>query len=64
MQREPRDPVYRDPHLRERDVLRDRLRWIEHERRRLVLLENEAMRGFQDRLLELLNKRSMLAPAT
>ena len=56
MQREPREPVYEDPRLKERDMLRDRLRRVEHERRRLALVEEESLRGLHDRLLEVLNR--------
>ena len=60
MQREPSEPVYEDSRLKERDTLRDRLRRIEHERRRLALLENETLRGLHDRLLEVLNQQRQL----
>ena len=56
MQREPTDPVYQDPRLKERDMLRDRLRRVEHERRRLALVEEESLRGLHDRLAETLNR--------
>ena len=60
MQREPRPPFYEDPRLKERDMLRDRLRRIEHERRRLALLENETLRGQHERLLDVMNQLDAL----
>lgn len=59
-QREPRPPVYEDPRLPERDRLRDRLRAVEKERRRLLLSEEEALRPLHDRLLSLLNRHDQL----
>ncbi len=56
MQREPREPVYDDPRLPERDKLRDRLRDVDKERRRLALQENETLRNLNDRLLTGLNR--------
>ncbi len=55
--REPPPPVYADPRLAERDMLRARLLAIEAERRRLALLEDERLRPLEDRLLSLMNKR-------
>ena len=59
-QREPRPPVYEDPRLPERDRLRDRLRAVEKERRRLLLSEEESLRPLHDRLLLLLNRHDQL----
>ena len=62
IQREPRDPVYTDPRLPERDMLRARLLKIEHERRRLTLIENDKLRELQDRLLSLISKHRNILP--
>ena len=59
-QREPRPPVYEDSRLPERDRLRDRLRAVEKERRRLLLSEEEALRPLHDRLLSLFNRHDQL----
>lgn len=59
-QREPRPPVYEDPRLPERDRLRDRLRAVEKERRKLLLSEEEQLRPLHDRLLTLLNRHDQL----
>ena len=59
-QREPRPPVYADSRLPERDRLRDRLRVIEKERRKLLLTEEEQLRPLHDRLLTLLNRHDQL----
>ena len=59
-QREPRPPVYEDRRLPERDRLRDRLRSIEKERRKLLLSEEEQLRPLHDRLLTLLNRHDQL----
>ena len=59
-QREPRPPVYEDSRLPERDRLRDRLRAIEKERRKLLLSEEEQLRPLHDRLLTLLNRHDQL----
>lgn len=60
LQREPREPVYEDTRLEERDMLRDRLRKIEQERRTLLLKEEEQIQGIRDRVLDLVSKRGIL----
>ncbi len=60
LQREPPEPVYDDPRLSERDRLRDRLRDVDKERRRLALQEDETMRGLQDQLLQAVNRSGHL----
>lgn len=59
MQREPREPVYHDPRLPERDRLRDRLRNVEKERRRLCLVEAGELRGLQRQLLDAMNRMAL-----
>jgi len=56
LQRTPRPPVYEDPRLRERDMLRGRLLKLSQERRRLSLVEVDALRELEGRLLELLGR--------
>ena len=56
LRREPQIPVYEDPRLPERDMLRARLLKIGQERRRLELIEEEKLRSLHDRLLELMNR--------
>lgn len=56
IQREPRNPVYKDDRIAERDMLRARLLNIEQERRRLVLIEEEKLRSLHDRLVVLMNR--------
>lgn len=60
IQRTPPEPVYYDPRLPERDKLRDRLRDIEKERRRLALQENETLRGLRDQLLNVVHRRELM----
>lgn len=60
MQRSPRPPYYIDDRLKERDRLRDRLRLIESERRRLTLVEEEQLRPLREQLLTLLNRHRQL----
>ena len=60
LRREPQIPVYEDPRLPERDMLRARLLKIGQERRRLALTEEEKLRDLHNRLLELMNKRSFV----
>ena len=60
IQREPRPPVYEDPRLRERDMLRGRLLQIEQERRRLAIIRDEKLQALHDRLLTLMNKHVYL----
>lgn len=60
LQRTPPEPVYYDPRLPERDKLRDRLRDIDKERRRLALLEDETLRGLRDRLSDAINRRASI----
>ena len=52
-QREPRPPVYADPRLPERDMLRGRLLRLGQERRRLLAAEHAGIRDAQDRLAQL-----------
>ncbi len=59
IQRKPRPPVYEDPRLPERDRLRDRLRAVEKERRRLLMSEEEQLRPLHDRLLSLMNRHDL-----
>lgn len=56
IQREPRPPVYADPRLPERDMLRGQLMRLERERRQLSLVEERDVRGLHDQLLGLLNE--------
>ena len=51
--REPRPPVYADPRLPERDMLRGRLLRLGQERRRLLAVEHAGIRDAQDRLAQL-----------
>ena len=60
IQRTPRVPVYDDPRLPERDMLRARLFRIEQERRKLLVSENDQLRQFHDRVLELTRQRFVL----
>ena len=60
LQREPPIPVYEDPRLPERDMLRARLLKIGQERRRLDLAEEEKLRSLHDRLLTLLNREGAI----
>lgn len=60
IQRQPRIPVYTDERLSERDRLRDRLRDIEKERRRLAVDYEAQLRSLHDRLLALLNRHTLL----
>lgn len=57
-QREPREPVYEDRRIAERDMLRARLLNIEQERRRLAISEADRLQALHGRLLGLMNKRS------
>ncbi len=57
-QREPREPVYEDRRIAERDMLRARLLNVEQERRRLAVSEEERLQAMHGRLLALMNKRS------
>ena len=59
IQREPQEPVYQDPRLPERDRLRDRLRNVEKERRRLGLIEAGELRGLQSQLLDVMNRMAL-----
>ena len=52
IRRTPRDPVYLDPRLPERDMLRGRLLALEAERRRLASTEEKELRSLQERLVE------------
>lgn len=61
LRREPQIPVYEDPRLPERDMLRARLLKIGQERRRLELIEEEKLRSLHDRLLTLLNREGDIA---
>lgn len=56
LQRTPRPPVYEDPRLPERDMLRGRLLRLSQERRRLALVEADSRRELESRLLELVVK--------
>jgi len=56
LQRTPRPPVYEDPRLAERDKLRGRLLKLSQERRRLAMVEADAQRELESRLLELLGR--------
>lgn len=56
LRREPQIPVYEDPRLPERDMLRARLLKIGRERRRLTLAEEEKLRELHDRLMALMNR--------
>lgn len=62
LERMPQPPVYDDPRLPERDRLRDRIRTVEKERRRLLISEEDQLRPLHDRLLALLNKHDQLHP--
>ena len=63
LQREPRgSQVYRDERLPERDRLRDRLREIDAERRRLAMWHEEHLARLHDRLLTLFNRFTQLQP--
>ena len=62
MQREPREPVYVDERLAERDRLRDKLQKIEQERRRHAVTYREKMQELHDRLLSLLQRHAHLQP--
>ncbi len=60
MQREPREPVYIDERLPERDRLRDRLRAVDKERRKLAMEEESRLQTLHDRLLSVVNKHHQL----
>ena len=61
LQREPRgSQVYRDYRLPERDRLRDRLRELDAERRRLAIWHEEHRSRLHDRLLTLFNRLTQL----
>ena len=60
LRREPRPPVYVDPRLPERDMLRGRLMILAAERRRLALLEDKELRGLHDRLRESVTQWAVL----
>jgi len=56
LQRTPRPPIYEDPRLAERDMLRSRLLRLSQERRRLSLVEADSRRELESRLLELVGR--------
>lgn len=58
--RKPREPVYIDYRLAERDRLRDRILWLRREKRQLALIEEEKLQGLHDRLGRLLTQRDQL----
>ena len=63
MQREPREPVYVDERLAERDRLRNKLQKLEEERRRQAVIYREKMQELHDRLLSLLQRYAHLQPS-
>ncbi len=63
MQREPREPVYVDERLAERDRLRNKLQKLEEERRRHAVTYREKMQELHDRLLSLLQRHAHLQPS-
>ncbi len=62
IQREPREPVYIDYRLAERDRLRNRLFKIEEERRKLAVTHQDKMQALHDRLLSLMQRHAQLTP--
>lgn len=62
IQREPREPVYIDERLAERDRLRNKLQKLEEERRRHAMTYHEKMQELHDRLLSLLQRHAHLQP--
>ena len=60
LRREPRPPVYLDPRLPERDMLRGRLMILAAEQRRLALIEDKELRGLHDRLRESVTQWTVL----
>lgn len=60
IQREPRPPVYEDPRLPERDMLRGRLLTIEAERRRLALDEHAKLQPLHEKLWALWQQHSQI----
>ena len=62
IQREPREPVYIDYRLAERDRLRNRLFKIEEERRKLAVAHEDKIQTLHDRLLSLMQRQSLLTP--
>ncbi len=62
IQREPREPVYVDYRLAERDRLRNRLFKIEEERRKLAVAHEDKIQTLHDRLLSLMQRQSQLTP--
>ena len=60
IQREPREPVYIDYRLAERDRLRNRLFKIEEERRKLAVAHEDKIQTLHDRLLSLMQRQSLL----
>ena len=62
IQREPREPVYIDYRLAERDRLRNRLLKIEEERRKLAVAHEDKIQTLHDRLLSLMQRQSQLTP--
>ena len=62
IQREPRDPVYVDYRLAERDRLRNRLFKIEEERRKLAVTHEDKIQTLRDRLLSLMQRHAQLTP--
>ncbi len=59
---ERRTPKYSPYRFPEREKLQRRLIRIEEERRRLAPQEHEQIRGLHGRLLEIVNRHSVLAP--
>ena len=62
IQREPREPVYIDYRLAERDRLRNRLFKIEEERRKLAVAHEDKLQTLHERLLSLMHRQSQLTP--
>ncbi len=60
IQREPREPVYVDRRIAERDMLHGRLLTIGQERRRLALAETEKLHVLHDRLQMLMHRWKFL----
>ncbi len=63
MQREPREPVYVDERLADRDRLRNKLQKLEEERRRHAVTYREKMQELHDRLLSLLQRHAHVQPS-
>ena len=58
----PREPVYIDERWHDRQMLKRKLFFIDHERRKLAVSEQEKLQALHDRLLSLWNKYRQISP--